>query len=116
MTNKDNIEENTLETVVEIIKKRMAKGSDNSHSIGTGTFINPLDEMIIKEELTKVLTKQSTLHQREIGEIKEEVEKWVKGEDVWDERQTNQFAKGALKARKTMTDKVLAVINSKLTK
>jgi len=57
-----------------------------------------------------------SLIESERAELREAVEKYVKGENEWDKRQpSDKFCGGALNARSKMMDKVLALIDHRPT-
>lgn len=51
------------------------------------------------------------VRQEERSLIRKKIEKWVSRENVWDERQTNKFSKGALQARNKFKEFILSALS-----
>ena len=96
----------------------MAKGADNARSIGTGTFLNPLDKKILKEALTShtkaireeeiqfILKRLEANEYQTSDELREESESeyWLEYEEALEMAYDNQHyqvdhIKGVLRKR-----------------
>jgi len=107
MTNKDNIEEKI---------KEWREDFEDQYGLEdpTRTFRDYDDMLIIRDNLVsflrQALAEQSTLHQREMELLKEEIERGINEIDI------DSISGSAVWARTRIKDVIDKIINSKLTK